>query len=112
MIELTKAEELILSTIWRLNENAYGVSIKRKVHELTGKDYKYGTLYFLLDHLTNKKLVNRTEGEPTKERGGRRKIFYTITPAGISALKESIEMHKKIWTGLDRAFDNEAFNEG
>ena len=66
----------------------------------------------LLDYLTNKKLIDRTEGEPTNERGGRRKIFYTITPAGMSALKESIEMHNKIWAGLDRAFDNEAYHEG
>ena len=103
MSDLSKAEELMLSTIWRLKDEAYGVSIKRKIQELTGKEYKYGTLYFLLDHLTRKELVNRTEGEPTNERGGRRKIFYDITPLGLSKLRESIEMHEKIWTGLDKA---------
>ncbi len=106
MNELTKAEELILSTIFRLTDYAYGVAIKRKVKEMTGQDYKYGTLYFLLDHLTQKEFVTRTEGEPTKERGGRRKIFYEITPKGVEALKQSMEMHDKIWSGL-----NEALNE-
>ena len=98
---LSKAEELFLSTIWRLEKNAYGVSIKRKIKELTGKDYKYGTLYFLLDHLTKKKYLNRIEGEPTRERGGRRKIVYEITPLGLSKLRESVEMHDKIYAGLD-----------
>ncbi|MCP4726453.1 MAG: PadR family transcriptional regulator [bacterium] len=101
MGELSKAEELFLLTIRRLEDNAYGVAIKRNIKETTGKDYKYGTLYFLLDHLANKDYVLRIEGEPTSERGGRRKIYYKITSKGLAALKDSIEMHKKMWAGLD-----------
>lgn len=104
MIELTKAEELFLLTIWRLEDGAYGVAIKKKIKEITGKDYKYGTLYFLLDHLTGKGFINRIEGEPTKERGGRRKIFYKITPKGIEVLKASMNMHEKVWSGAESLF--------
>ncbi|MCK5149072.1 helix-turn-helix transcriptional regulator [bacterium] len=102
MTDLSKSEELALSVIYRLEDNAYGVSIKRKIKELTGKNYKYGTLYFLLDNMTRKTLVERIEGEPTKERGGRRKIFYKITEYGLNSLIASIEMHEKVWVGLDR----------
>ncbi|MFC1477155.1 PadR family transcriptional regulator [candidate division KSB1 bacterium] len=112
MNELSKAEELFLSVIWRLKDNAYGVAIKRKIKELTGKDYKYGTLYFLLDQLTNKELVQRFEGEPTNERGGRRKIYYKITQEGVHALKESIEIHEKIWNGLDELFSQKGLKRG
>lgn len=107
MRELSKAEELFLLTIHRLGDNAYGVSIKNNIKETTGKEYKYGTLYFLLDHLAGKGLAVRIEGEPTSERGGRRKIYYRITPDGISALKDSIEMHRKMWNGMDENFISE-----
>ncbi|MFC1725002.1 PadR family transcriptional regulator [candidate division KSB1 bacterium] len=101
MKELTKAEELILVTIWRLGENAYGVPIKRKIKETTGKDFAYGTLYFLLDQLTGKEFVNRIKGDPTPERGGRGKTFYELTPEGMDALKSSVEMHQKVFNGIE-----------
>ena len=101
MKELTKAEELILVTIWRLGKDAYGVPIKRNIKETTGKDFAYGTLYFLLDQLTTKEFVHRNKGEPTPERGGRGKTFYELTPEGIEALKSSIEMHQKVFNGIE-----------
>ncbi len=100
MKELTKAEELILLTIWRLKNEAYGVAIRKKIKELTGKVYAYGTLYFILDQLSAKELVLKIKGEPTPERGGRGKTFYNLTPNGQQALKLSLEMHNKIWTGI------------
>ena len=101
MKELTKAEELILVTIWRLGSNAYGVPIKRKIKETTGKDFAYGTLYFLLDQLTGKELVHRIKGDPTPERGVRGKTFYELSPEGIEALKGSFEMHQKVFDGVE-----------
>ncbi len=101
MKDLTKAEELILLTIYRLRNNTYGVELKRKIQEITGKDFAYGTLYFLLDQLSAKEYVLRVKGEPTKERGGRSKTYYNLTAEGITALKESKEMFQKAWDGLD-----------
>ena len=83
-----------------MEENAYGVTIKRKIKERTGRDIHYGTLYFLLDQLTLKEFVFKIEGEPTPERGGRRKTFYKITPEGRDALKAACEMYKMIWGDL------------
>jgi DNA-binding PadR family transcriptional regulator len=100
MKELTKAEELVLLTIWRMGEDAYGVAIKRKIREKTGKDIPYGTLYFLLDQLTLKEYVSKTAGEPTPERGGRSKTYYRITPAGRESLRGAFEMHRLVWGDL------------
>jgi DNA-binding PadR family transcriptional regulator len=101
MKELTKAEELVLLTIWRIAENAYGVALRRKIKEDTGKDIPYGTLYFLLDQLTVKEYVRKMPGEPTPMRGGRSKTFYRITPEGKEALKEAMEMYLKVWGNVD-----------
>lgn len=101
MKELTKAEELLLLTIWRMGDNAYGVALKRKIKEETAKDIPYGTLYFLLDQLSVKEYVFKKTGDPTPERGGRSKTFYSITPEGKNALKEAMEMYQKVWGDVD-----------
>jgi len=101
MKELTKAEELVLLTIWKMRDNAYGVSLKRKIEEDTGKDIPYGTLYFLLDQLTVKEYVRKMVGKPTPERGGRSKTFYLITPEGKDALKNAMETYQKVWGDVD-----------
>ena len=101
MKELTKAEELVLLTIWKMRENAYGVSLRRKIKENTGKDIPYGTLYFLLDQLRAKEYVQKKAGEPTPMRGGRSKTFYRITTEGKDALKEAMEMYRKVWGNVD-----------
>ena len=100
MKELTISEEIILTAILRLGENAYGVAIRKKVAEVTHKEFIYGTLYNLLDQLVRKGYVSKSRGTPTAERGGRSKIFYALTSSGIEALQDARSLHTKIWEGL------------
>ncbi len=97
MPELTKHEETILISILNLKENAYGVFIRRKIRETTGRQWNYGTLYRILDQLVKKEMLVRREGEPLSEKGGRRKIFYSLTADGVEALKEAYEMQTSLW---------------
>ncbi|MCK5146912.1 helix-turn-helix transcriptional regulator [bacterium] len=97
MIELTKYEEILLISILHLKENAYGVHINKRILETTGKQWNYGTLYRMLDQLVRKDLVERKEGEPMKEKGGRRKTYYSITDTGYQALQESWALQKTLW---------------
>jgi len=100
MVDLTKNEEILLLSIWRLKEKAYGVQIKNFIKENTGKDWNYGTLYCTLDQLVRKAILFKREGKPMPERGGRRKIFYTISPDGIKALQAALELQKVLWDGI------------
>ena len=100
MNDITVLEEIILTTILRLQGNAYGVAIRKKIAEITNKDIIYGTLYNSLDQMLRKGLVTKERGLPTARRGGRAKIYYSLTSAGIAALKESKELHASIWKGL------------
>jgi DNA-binding PadR family transcriptional regulator len=97
---LTIAEEIILTAVLRLGDNAYGVAIRKKVAEVTQKELIYGTLYNLLDQLVRKGYVDKNRGSPTPERGGRSKIYYRLTPSGVEALQHARRLHKKIWEGL------------
>lgn len=100
MIELTFNEMLILNTIWRLKENTYGAEIRRRISELTDKNWNYGTMYCILDQLVKKRFVKRITGDPDPVPGGRKKIFYEITPAGKKALGEAFKINQTLWAGF------------
>lgn len=106
MKELTKAEEILLLTIWKLKDNAYGVTIRDKVKDLTDRLYVYGTLYSTLDQMISKGLIAKRQGEPTNKRGGRSKAYYTLTKIGGAALKMSYSVQKNVWNGVsDSTFE-------
>ena len=100
MNDLTKNEEILLISVLRLKENAYGVSIKKRIKEITKKDWNYGTLYCTLDQLVKKGLLEKQEGKPMSERGGRRKIFYTVSSDGMMALKNAHDLQLALWQDI------------
>jgi DNA-binding PadR family transcriptional regulator len=107
MRELSVPEEILLTAIWRLKEDAYGVTIRKKVEEVTGRDIAYGTLYNILAQLTRKGYVTKAAGPPTPERGGRRKIYYSVTRSGVKVLEDARELHRRIWDRLPDLADSE-----
>ena len=103
---LTKSEEILLLAIWRLEDNAYGVTVRKQVQSMTNEEMTYGTLYSALDQLVKKEYAYKSTGDPTPQRGGRRKIYYTISPKGFEALKEAQALTKNLWSDIsDLAFD-------
>lgn len=98
--ELTIQEEIILTAIWRLEKDAYGVAIRKKVEEVTRKKLMYGTLYNTLSQLLRKGYVLKIKGDPTPERGGRSKMYYQVTQDGLKALHKTRELHRSIWKGI------------
>ena len=100
MKDISKAEEMVLLTILRLGDEAYGVSIRRQIHKDAGKDYTYGTLYGLLRQMGQKGYIRKSKGEPLPKKGGRGRSYFTLTPAGIRALKEAAELHRRVWKDL------------
>ena len=103
---ISRIEELILVSIWRLQDQAYGLSIMEEVAKATEKKWLTGSIYVSLGRLLKQGLVEAVEGEPTPERGGRRKIFYRLKPAGQTALQEIRKVHNALWAGLP-PFENE-----
>lgn len=100
MKDLTLTEEILLTAIWRLKDNAYGVTIRKQVAEITKNTVIYGTMYNTLDQLLRKGYVAKTRGKPVAERGGRSKMFYSLTPTGTKALQNARELQRRIWEGI------------
>jgi DNA-binding PadR family transcriptional regulator len=106
MHELTKNEELILLSIWKLRKNAYGVTIRENLKKITGKTLNYGSLYNTLYLLTRRGLVESRESEPLSKQGGRRKVLYSMTREGEKALSNAQKIHKLAWGDVsDYAFE-------
>jgi len=97
---LSRQEELMLLSIWKLGDNAYGVTIRQNVTDLTGKYWSIGAVYDVLDRLTRKGLVSTGVGDPVKARGGKSKRFYRITKSGFKALEEVRTLQRKAWVDL------------
>jgi DNA-binding PadR family transcriptional regulator len=100
MNNLTKNEEIVLLSILRVEDNAYGVSIKSEIKKRTGDDWNYGLLYATLDQMVKKGLLIKKEGKPMPERGGRRKIYYSISAGGHRALAEAYKLKVALWDGV------------
>ena len=97
---LGEFEQLILLAVARLDDDAYGVTIRHEIEERTGRDVAIGALYTALDRLERKGFVRSTMSAPTAERGGRSKRHFRMKPAGAAALRQSRERLARMWEGL------------
>ena len=99
---LGQFEQLVLTAILTLREEAYGVSIHAKAAELAHpKDVSLGAIYVTLDRMEDKGLVTFRDGSPTPERGGRAKRFVTVTREGRTALASAQSAFQSLLDGLD-----------
>lgn len=89
-MRLTDLEQLVLLAVLRLHEDAYGVAIQTEIHARTKRHLHFATIYKTLRRLEERALVSSFLGEPTAERGGRRKKFFRLTASGERALRRSL----------------------
>jgi len=92
--------QIFLIAIWRLKDEAYGVRIRDKIKEMTGRTFTFGTLYNTLDILARNGYVNSQVVQVLKQTGGNKRVYYTITKAGLKALQEAQELQEAIWDGI------------
>ena len=96
---LTRTEELLLLTVWKLQEDAYSLSVQDAMAQLLGKAVSIGAVYIPLERLAKRGLLKTREAAPTEKRGGRRKRFYEVTAKGQAALATIDLLQKKAWEG-------------
>src|SRR6266446_6217442 len=85
-------ELLVLLSLIRLGENAYGVPISEAIEESSGKEVALGSVYITLERLENKGLVSSRLGEPTAERGGRAKTYFRLTTSGLREVRSGAHL--------------------
>jgi DNA-binding PadR family transcriptional regulator len=97
---LGEFEQCLLLAVAHLGDRAYGVTIRQEVETRTERDIALGALYTSLGRLEQKGYLRSTMSDPTPERGGRSKRYFTLTSAGAAALRHSRERLARMWKGL------------
>ncbi len=97
---LGEFEQLILFALVELGDEAYGASIGRAIERRTGRQVSAGAIYTALARLAARGLVTSEVGDPTPERGGRRRKYYRLEPAGAVELSRSVDVMRTMSKGL------------
>ncbi len=90
-------EELVLLTVASLGDEAYGVSIKEDIEKRSDRTISIGALHSTITRLEEKNYLKSWLGEPTQERGGRRKRFFELTHQGKVALHHVKDLRDELW---------------
>ena len=96
---LGEFEELVLLTIANMGAEAYGLAILRDINERANRNLSLGAMHSTLTRLEEKGYITSHLGEPTNERGGRRKRYFELTASAISALNEMKSLRDELWSG-------------
>jgi PadR family transcriptional regulator PadR len=94
-------EQLVLLGVLRLGDEAYGAAIRQEIHSRSGRDVSINAVYTTLERLHGKGFLRSWVGEPTPQRGGRRRKFYALRPSGEAALRQAYRAITAMAGGLE-----------
>jgi DNA-binding PadR family transcriptional regulator len=97
---LTDLELMILLAVMRLGRDAYGVTIAREIERRTTRSVAIAVVYATLDRLHGRGLVASSIGDPTPERGGRAKRFFSVTSKGLRQARDTQRALTALWSGV------------
>lgn len=97
---LGEFEQIVLLSVLRLGEGAYGVPIREEIERRAGRKVTVGALYATLDRLESKGYLHSWLADPTPRRGGRSKRYFRLLPAGEQALASYKSMLDRMWSGI------------
>src|SRR6266478_5717277 len=98
---LGEFEHIIVLALLRLDDRAYGVSVRQEIEFRTNREVSIGAVYATLDRLETKGFVKSHRGDPTPERGGRSKRFFRVTAKGVAAVNRTQRALQRLTEGLD-----------
>jgi len=94
---LGEFEELVLTMVGILQEEAYGNAIVSEIKQRVGRDVNLSAVHVTLYRLEDKGYVKSGMGGATNARGGRRKLIFTVTNAGLAMLRARKEQQMQLW---------------
>ncbi len=97
---LGEFEHVVLLTVLRLGDGAYGAPIRAEIERVTDRFPAIGAVHATLERLERKRFVSSWIGEPTAERGGKAKRHFKVERAGIAALKDARKTFDRLYAGL------------
>lgn len=100
---LGEFEQMVLWAVLRLKGEGYGAMILQELDARVDRSVSTGAFYSTLDRLEAKGTLHSRLADPEPGRGGRRKRYMSVTPAGIAALERTRAEWRRLWEGMDTA---------
>ena len=97
---LGEFEELLLTMVAILGDEAYGKALIDAIKEQLDRDVNLSAVHITLYRLEDKGLLTSAMGGATASRGGRRKRYFQITNAGKKKLELLQQRRMKLWNLL------------
>ncbi len=97
---LGEFEHIVLLALLRLEDQAYGVTVRQEIELRTQREVSIGAVYATLGRLEAKGYVKSRRGDPTPERGGRSKRFFRVTARGVAAVNRTHHALQSMTEGL------------
>ena len=79
---------MVLLAVLRLGDGAYGVPVSQAIEETTGREVALASVYAALERLEEKGCLTSTLGDPTPERGGRAKRYFSVSAKGLRTARD------------------------
>ena len=98
--KLGEFEELVLLAVAALQQDAYGVEIKRELEERLNEKLSVGSIQSALKRMEQKGFLTSAFGEATQKRGGKRKRIYYTTSYAHKVLAELKEIRARLWSSI------------
>lgn len=105
---LGSLEETILIIVL-MKDESYGVEIAKVYEDHLKSTISLPAIHIVLKRLEKKGLVKSAFGEPTPERGGKRKKYYRGTPTGYRIARELQERRSTMWSLVPKTSINYEF---
>jgi PadR family transcriptional regulator, regulatory protein PadR len=98
---LGEFEHIVVLALLRLEDRAYGVTVRQEIEFRIKREVSIGAVYATLDRLETKGYVKSRRGDPTPERGGRSKRFFRVTAKGVTAVNRTQRALQTMTKGLE-----------
>jgi DNA-binding PadR family transcriptional regulator len=102
---LGEFEYAVLLAVLHLGDEAYAVPMRSFIEARTDRTVARGALYTALDRLEAKGCLRSRMGDPTPERGGRARRYFTVTPVGMRALRHAHAALARLSSGLESVLE-------
>ncbi len=102
---LGEFEQRVLLAVLQLGDEAYAVPVRELIVTRTKRDVARGALCTALERLEAKSLLTSRIGDPLPERGGRARRYFTVTPDGVTLLRDARAAVANLSQGLESVLE-------
>lgn len=103
---LTRSDEMIMVCILVLRDQAFSTTIMAELTKRARKRVTVGSLWVALDVLAGRGLVGKESRKNPDRKGGRPRVYYTVTELGKKSLKKTRDAEIRLWKGVPELLDS------